>query len=126
MVVDLLEWVLVEKRGPMVDRSRVALLWPGGSCTYEELNRRVDARARALAREGLQARAIRPVVASNDVSGIITLLATWRCGATLVPLNPKLTRGESDAARSALEGVAADAQVILWTDRKSTRLNSSH
>ncbi len=115
MVVDLLEWVLAGKRGPRVDPARVALLWPGGSCTYEELNRRVDQRARALASEGVEAGAIRPVVASNDVNGIIALLATWRCGATVAPLNPKLTRVEADDARTALEGVATGAQVILWT-----------
>ena len=115
MVVDLLEWVLAGKRGPTVDPARVALLWPGGSCTYEELNRRVDARARVLAREGVEARVIRPFVASNDVNGIIPLLATWRCGATLVPLNPKLTRVEADVACTTLERAATGAQVILWT-----------
>ena len=115
MVVDLLEWVLAEKRGPMVDPERVALLWPGGSCTYEELHRSVDERARALAAEGVDAGAVRPMVAKNDADGIITLLAIWRCGATIAPLNPKLTRDEADAARSALEGVVTGAQVILWT-----------
>jgi len=115
MVVDLLEWVLAGKRGPRVDPARVALVWPGGSCTYEELNRSVDERARALAAEGVDAKAVRPTVASNDVDGIITLLATWRCGATVAPLNPKLTRLEADGARTVLEGVATEAQVILWT-----------
>ena len=122
MVVDLLEWVLAEHRGrtaedrgPMVDPARVALFWPGGSMTYQELHRSVDERARALVAEGVDARAVWPMVARNDVDGVVTLLAVWRCGATVAPINPKLTGVEADAARTALEGVATDAQAILWT-----------
>ena len=115
MVVDLLAWVIGGQGGPTVDPARVALLWPGGSRTYEELNRSVDERARGLANEGVEAGAVRPVVARSDVDGIITLLATWRCGATVAPLDPTLTRAEGDAARVALQGVTTDAQVILWT-----------
>jgi len=115
MVVDLLQWVLSAERGPNVDPSRVALLCPEGSWTYGELDRAVDVRARALTAEGIDAGAARPIVATNDVDGIVTLLATWRCGATVAPLNAKLTPVEADRARTALAGVATDAQVILWT-----------
>jgi O-succinylbenzoic acid--CoA ligase len=129
MVVDLLEWTLAAERRPRVDPARVALLWPGGSLTYGELNRSVDERARALTAEGVDAGAVCPTVASNDVNGIVALLATWRCGATVAPLNPRLTRLEADGARAALAGVAegnragltgaAGAQVILWTSGTS-------
>jgi O-succinylbenzoic acid--CoA ligase len=119
MVVDLLEWTLAAERGPRVDPARVALLWPGGSLTYGELNRSVDERARALTAEGVDTGGVCPIVASNDVRGIVALLATWRCGATVAPLNPRLTRVEADSAREALAGVAAGAQVILWTSGTS-------
>jgi O-succinylbenzoic acid--CoA ligase len=115
MVVDLLEWALAAERGPRVDPERVALLWPGGSCTYAELSQSVDERARALTAEGVDSGAVRPVAAGNDVDGIVELLATWRCGATVAPLNPKLTRAEADGAHVALARVATEAQVILWT-----------
>jgi O-succinylbenzoic acid--CoA ligase len=119
MVVDLLQWALVAERGPKVDPARVALLWPGGSWTYGELNRSVDERARALTAEGVDVGAVTPIVAGNDVHGIVTLLATWRCGATVAPLNPKLAHVEADGARAALAGVASGAQVILWTSGTS-------
>jgi len=119
MVVDLLQWALVAERGPKVDPARIALLWPGDSWTYGELNRSVDERARALTAEGVDVGAVTPIVAGNDVHGIVTLLATWRCGATVAPLNPKLTRVEADGARAALAGAASGAQVILWTSGTS-------
>jgi O-succinylbenzoic acid--CoA ligase len=116
MVVDLLAWVLADGAGQTAGPDRTALLWPGGSCTYAQLNRRVDERARALAGEGLEVGSIRPIVASNDVAGIITLLAVWRCGAIVAPLNPGLTRPEVAAATRALNvGAATAGQLILWT-----------
>jgi O-succinylbenzoic acid--CoA ligase len=116
MVVDLLAWVLADGAGRTVDPDSTALLWPGGSCTYQELNGRVDERARALAGEGLEPGSIRPIVASNDVAGVITLLAVWRCGAIAAPLNPGLARREFAAATRALSvGAATAGQLILWT-----------
>ena len=119
MVVDLLEWTLAAERGPRVDPARVALLWPGGSLTYGELNCSVDEQARVLTAEGVDTGCVCPIVVRNDVHGIVALLATWRCGATVAPLNPRLTRVEADSARETLAGVAAEAQVILWTSGTS-------
>ena len=115
-VVDLLAEV-----APGRDRSRVVLATPRETWTLAELQEAVDARATALGREGVTSGSVHPIVLEPDADGVLTLLALWRRGATPVPLNPKLTRGERERAVAQLAGVEGGAQVIVWTSGTSGR-----
>ncbi len=109
--------------------ARAAAEWPDApalsslerSWTYRELDLRVDRRVADL---GAGPGALVPVVLESTAEGIVTLLALWRAGAVVAPLNPSLTASERSAAESALvratsAGQSADAvhaaQAVLWT-----------
>ena len=114
MVVDLLEQALAT-----TNREVNAVVSRGRSWTFGELTRSVDDRAEELSTEGVSAGKVHVLQAEPDSAGVLTLLACWRLGATAAPLNPRLTERECSAAREALEGVQAEAQVILWTSGTS-------
>lgn len=90
--------------------------------TLDTLTAAVDARAEALAEEGVRPGDLHPVVVEADASGVVTLLALWRLGAVPVPLNPRLTADERAQAVDALAGKdPGEAQVVLWTSGTSGR-----
>ncbi|MEQ1854852.1 MAG: AMP-binding protein [Longimicrobiales bacterium] len=93
----------------------IALVAPERTWSYAELDGAVTTRARALRESGVDAGMAVPVTVHPDPRGMIELLALWRVGATVVPLNPRLTEFERAAANAALRDAPSSAQAILWT-----------
>jgi len=89
--------------------------------TYLELDAAVSARAEELRAQGVVGGRIVPVSVDPTADAVVLLLALWRVGVTPAPLNSKLTPVEREAAEQALEGVASEAQAVLWTSGTSGR-----
>src|SRR5689334_23343443 len=82
---------------------RQALVWPEGSLTYAELDRRVDAWASRL-RDAVPAGTAVAVAAVLDPAFAVAFFAVDRAGLVVVPLNPWLRR---DGLRHELGTVGA-------------------
>jgi O-succinylbenzoic acid--CoA ligase len=113
-VVDLL-------RESPADGGAIALVGAERAWTYAELDDVVTARADALRAGGAIPGRVAPILLQPDAAGVVELLAHWRLGTTLAPLNPRLTEPERSAALAALAGVSVDAQAILWTSGTAGR-----
>jgi long-chain acyl-CoA synthetase len=84
--------------------SRPALLAEGGKqLTYGELDARIAAAAKALARQGLGAGDRAMLVGENTADMVVALLAVIRAGAWAVPLNARMSPAEIDAIRDHCE-----------------------
>ena len=99
----------------------VALVGKGASWTYSELDRAVSERADELRLRGHRAGTIVPVSMDTTADSVITLLALWRAGVAVAPLNPRLTPLEREAAARALSGRESAAQAVLWTSGTAGR-----
>ncbi len=119
MVVDLLRGVLDADDD---DGEGVALVDVHGPMyTLAGLEHTVAARAEELAAAGVAGGRIHTIAAAQSHAGVIELLAAWRLGATVAPLNARLTERELASARAALQGKRSTAQAILWTSGTSGR-----
>jgi len=107
---------------------RTALSDESRRWSFAELDAWVDALADGLARQGLRRGDVLPIIVDPDAEGIATLWAVRRAGATVAPLNPRLTAAERDDALTTL--AEADAPVaprappplaVLWTSGTSGR-----
>jgi len=74
-----------------------ALVWDGGALTAGELHRRAEAYAGALAEAGARPGDRLALEIGNQAVLAVALLAGWRLGATLVPLDVHLGRDDREA-----------------------------
>jgi len=74
--------------------TKAALVWDGGSLTWEELDLRAGGFARSLAGRGVKAGHRVALSIPNRWSFVVAVLGTLKAGATVVPLNPLLTAEE--------------------------------
>lgn len=74
--------------------TRPALVWPGGAMTWEELDRRAARCAGALAARGVRPGDRVAVALPNGWEFAVAFLGALRLGATVAPLNPRLTAHE--------------------------------
>ena len=71
----------------------IALECEGESLTYAELDARVNKLARYLAASGILPGEIIGIYMERSVDLVVSLLATWKAGATYIPLDPNLPYG---------------------------------
>ena len=67
--------------------TKPALVWDGGALTFDELRRRVDDFAGALAAKGVGAGDRIALTIGNHWAFAVALLAGWKLGATVAPLD---------------------------------------
>ncbi len=79
---------------------KTALIHDGRSIDYASLNRRTDAVAAALQREGVQPREAVAIVAATSIDYAVTFLGAIRAGAAPTPIAPSST-GDQMAAMIA-------------------------
>ncbi len=72
----------------------VALHWDGGVLTYRELDQRAGGFARALHHRGVRAADRVALVIGNRWPFVVALLGALKLGATVAPLDPRLTDDE--------------------------------
>ncbi|MFE3291374.1 class I adenylate-forming enzyme family protein [Rhodococcus sp. NPDC059234] len=72
--------------------------------TYRDFAGRVDAAARQLESAGVRRGDVVAIMLPNRVELLVTLMATWRIGATATPVNPTFTPAE---ARYQIDDAAA-------------------
>ncbi len=106
---------------------RVALVRDAVEWSWDDLDRRVDALAAALADAGVGRGSVVMLHAPNSRDYLTVVFATWRVGAVITPTNCKLTAPEvaalADVVRPDLfvvqEGAATHAAVLspipTWT-----------
>ena len=116
MVVDVLE----RSRGRP---DALALISGAEVWTYAALGEAVDKRSRVLEGDGVGPGDCVPIFPESDARDVIEMLALWRRGAVVMPLNPRLTDTERGVARKSLVGAAIHpaTQAILWTSGTSGR-----
>jgi long-chain acyl-CoA synthetase len=88
---------------------RPALVWDGGALTFGELDRRVSAFAETLAARGVKAGDRIALSIGNHWAFPIALIAGWKLGATVAPLD-KLLKDEERAE------IVADLSPTLLID----------
>ncbi len=93
-----------------------ALVWDGGALSFGELERRAGAFAEALAGRGVKGGDRLAVTIGNHWTFAVAVIAGWKLGATVAPLDPLLKEDEraailADLAPTALvhEGDVAGA-----------------
>ncbi|PYM96895.1 MAG: long-chain-fatty-acid--CoA ligase [Candidatus Rokuibacteriota bacterium] len=74
--------------------AKPALAWDGGALTFGELGRRTDGFARALAAKGVRAGDRIALTIGNHWAFAVALLAGWKLGATVAPLDVLLKADE--------------------------------
>ncbi len=89
-----------------------ALVWDGGALTFGELDRRAAALADRLAGRGVKAGDRIALTIGNHWAFTVALLAGWKLGATVAPLEPLLKEGE----RAAILTDLAPAALVAETD----------
>jgi long-chain acyl-CoA synthetase len=67
--------------------TKPALVWDGGALTFDELRQRVDDFARALAAQGVGPGDRIALTIGNSWAFAVALLAGWKLGATVAPLD---------------------------------------
>lgn len=72
------------------DPALIAIESGGESITYGELNARADALAAELADAGIGVECQVGIFADRSVDQIVALVGTWRAGAAMVPLDPRM------------------------------------
>ena len=81
--------------------TRPALVWPGGVLTWEELDRRASRCAGAFAARGVRAGDRIALALPNGWEFAVAFLGGLKLGATVAPINPRLTEHE-------LAGITSD------------------
>ena len=89
-----------------------ALLWDGGALTFGELDRRARALADVLAGRGVKAGGRIALTIGNHWAFAVALLAGFKLGATVAPLEPLLKEDE----RAAILADLAPAAVVDEAD----------
>ncbi len=84
---------------------QAALVWPEGALTFAELDRRADALAGALGAKGVKPGDRIAVAIPNRWQFAVALLASWKLGATVAPLDPLLKNDERTAILADLTPV---------------------
>ena len=84
---DLCVHQLFEKQAAATPAA-IALECEGESLTYAELDARVNKLARYLATSGILPGEIIGIYMERSVDLVVSLLATWKAGATYIPLDP--------------------------------------
>ena len=87
-----------------------ALVWDGGALTFGELDRRATARAELLAGRGVKAGDRIALAIGNHWAFAVALLAGWKLGATVAPLEPLLKQDERAAILADLTPAALVAE----------------
>lgn len=100
-----------------VTPDRVALVFGAAKWSFAELDRRVDAAARALRQRGVQSGQRIGLRAQNSAGFVVAVHALMRVGAVLVPINTRLMPSEIDwqQADSELALVLDDADADALT-----------
>src|ERR1044072_1521502 len=99
----------------------------GRQFTYAEFSRAIDATASLLVSAGIAKDDVVSLLMANSAEYIIAYFACWKLGALAGPVNSLLKEHESAFVMNNSEAKAALVHSELFmTDRKSTRLNSSH
>jgi O-succinylbenzoic acid--CoA ligase len=83
------------------DPDRVALVGPGGSLTYRELDAAADAAAAALGELGVRPGDRVAACLPNDVGIVVAFHGAMRCGAIWVGVNAALAPGEKEVLLAA-------------------------
>ena len=73
---------------------KAALVWDGGALSRGKLERHAGGFARSLAERGVKSGDRIALSIPNRWSFAVALWGGWKCGATVVPLNPLLTPAE--------------------------------
>ena len=90
--------------------SRPALVWPGGACTYADLDRRSDALAARLRALGVAHEARVALCLPRSPEAIVAALAVLKAGGAYLPL-------DADYPEARLRALVADADArVLVTD----------
>jgi amino acid adenylation domain-containing protein len=84
---DLCVHQLFERQAAAVPQS-IALEFESESLTYAELNARANRLARYLISSGVTSGEVLGIYMERSVEMVVALLATWKAGATYVPLDP--------------------------------------
>ncbi|MCH2654334.1 MAG: AMP-binding protein [Gemmatimonadetes bacterium] len=95
--------------------NRLALVSAERVWTYADLGNAVEERATELATKGVEPGRVYIIDAHAEAKTVIEFLAYWRTGASIAPLDPRLTRLEKSRAVEVLNGLETDARAILWT-----------
>jgi long-chain acyl-CoA synthetase len=82
--------------------TRLALAWPGGALTWDELDRRAAQCAGALAARGVRPGDRVALALPNGWEFAVAFLGVLRLGATVAPINPRLTGHELAAITADL------------------------
>jgi long-chain acyl-CoA synthetase len=85
-----------------------ALVWDGGALTFGELDRRAGGFAETLAGRGVKAGDRIALTLGNHWTFAVALLAGWKLGATVAPLDPLL----KDDERAAILADLAPAALV--------------
>jgi o-succinylbenzoate---CoA ligase len=117
MATDLLRSVLESGSDP--DATAIVSLetvWTLGGLDVD-VEQRANEVAGSVAEQGV----VHPLVVHQTPESVIDVLALWRLGVTVAPLNPKLTERELATARAELSTVRSNSQAILWTSGTAGR-----
>ena len=109
MLLELLEGTV------STSANRLALVSAERVWTYADLGNAVEERATELATKGVEPGRVYVIDAHAEAKTVIEFLAYWRTGASIAPLDPRLTRLEKSRAEEMLNGLETDARAILWT-----------
>jgi amino acid adenylation domain-containing protein/non-ribosomal peptide synthase protein (TIGR01720 family) len=91
-----------------------ALVWPGGRLSYAELDEQASRLADWLTTRGAQPETVVALSMDRSPELVAGMLAAWRAGAAILPLNP-----DDPAARTA--ALRADARPVVTLDEPSVR-----
>lgn len=95
---------------------RVAVFAFGEELTWRELDAASDALAAALGARGVGRRSRVACFMQNLPEAVLTLLATWKLGAILVPASPMLRDAELRKLLADSGAVALVAEAALWEE----------
>ena len=111
------------RKGTVRHGSRTAVVFEGTSLTYDQLNRRVNQAAHALADLGLRPGERLTILSDNTARYLETYLAAAKLGTSVTPLNTRLSDPELDYIVTDSEAVAIVAGDGY--EARATRLLSS-
>jgi long-chain acyl-CoA synthetase len=89
--LDYLPW-----KRPASDGDRPCLRDQNGQLTYAEVDRQVAAVAGQLAGRGVRRGDVVAVMLPNRLELLLAMMAAWRLGAAVTPINPVFTANEAD------------------------------
>jgi long-chain acyl-CoA synthetase len=87
-------------------------VWDGGAMTWRELDRAAGGFAAGLVEHGVRRGDRIALLAGDGVSFVPGLLGAWRAGATVAPLNPRLTSHERERILADLDPRLVVEQVL--------------